>query len=52
MVLLGKLDELALVHIVAKPKPLLRHARADLDIGGQLNDIITLESELEYTKFR
>ena len=31
MVLLGELDELALAHIVAKPKPLLAHARADLD---------------------
>ena len=31
MVLLGKLDELALVHIVTEPKPLLAHARADLD---------------------
>ena len=31
MVLLGELDELALAHIVAKPKPLLAHARANLD---------------------
>ena len=31
MVLLGELDELALAHIIAKPKPLLAHARADLD---------------------
>ena len=31
MVLLSELDELALAHIVAKPKPLLAHARADLD---------------------
>ena len=31
MVLLGELDELALAHIVTKPKPLLAHARADLD---------------------
>ena len=29
--ILGELDELALAHIVAKPKPLLAHARADLD---------------------
>ena len=34
MVLLGELDKLALAHIVAKPKPLLAHARADLDSGG------------------
>ena len=31
MVLLGELDELVLAHIVTKPKPLLAHARADLD---------------------
>ena len=31
VVLLCELDELALAHIVAKPKPLLAHARADLD---------------------
>ena len=35
MVLLGELDELALAHIVTKPKPLLAHARADLDILSQ-----------------
>ena len=32
MVVLGELDELVLAHIVTKPKPLLAHARADLDM--------------------
>ena len=31
MVLLGKLHEVVHTHIIAKPKPLLAHARADLD---------------------
>ena len=31
VVLLGKLDELTLSHVVAKPKSLLTHARAGLD---------------------
>ena len=35
MVLLGELDELTLAYIVAKPKLLLAHARADLDTYGQ-----------------
>ena len=39
MVLLGELDELALAHIVTKPKPLLAHARADLDnVSGLSQD--------------
>ena len=36
MVLLGELDKLVLVHIIAKPKPLLAHARADLDTPGMI----------------
>ena len=32
VVLLGKLHEVTHSHIVAKPKPLLAHVRADLDI--------------------
>ena len=30
-VLLGELDELMHTHIIVEPKPLLAHARADLD---------------------
>ena len=44
MVLLGELDELALAHIVAEPKPLLAHARADLDIVSLDYDVIVLLS--------
>ena len=42
MVLLGELDELTLAHIVAKPKPLLVHARADLDKNAPLLSQISL----------
>ena len=36
VVLLGELHEVACTHIVAKPKPLLAHARADLDMCSDL----------------
>ena len=42
VILLGELDELALAHIVAKPEPLLRHARADLDITATLAPRVSL----------
>ena len=48
MVLLGKLDELTLAHIVAKPKPLLAHARADLDILPPPPDPVTIDGKEEY----
>ena len=42
MVLLGELHEVARTHIVAKPKPLLAHTRADLNTPADIKGLLAI----------